>query len=223
MALREKKVSALQMRKTGATYSQIKQELNVSKSTLSLWLRGMPLSEERMRLVRDMHAGRIERYRETRRRTRETRWEKVYDAAKSQIGSLTEREILIAGLFLYWGEGGKTDWTVTVLSNTDPAMLIFFIQWLLLLGVDREKIRARLHLYIDMDIEKETDFWSKALSLPKNTFRKPHIKNSRREDITYVMKYSHGTCDVIVGNRDIAERVQMSLRYLREFALNGKA
>ncbi len=223
MALHQKKARALQMRTRGATYSQIKQELQVSRSTLSLWLRSMPLSDERMRLVRNMNAGRIERYRETRRRTREARWEKVFDLVKNEIGTLSKREVLLAGLFLYWGEGGKTDWTVTVLSNTDPAMLKFFIQWLLLLGVEKKKIRVRLHLYKDMDVRKETEFWSRVLSLPKSSFRKPHIKHSKRENITYTIKYPHGTCDVIFGNRDVAEYVQMGLKYLQGVALSGNA
>jgi len=45
-------------------------------------------------------------------------------------------------------------------------MLRFFVSWLLFLGVPKQKIRARLHLYKDMDEQQELQYWSKQLGLP---------------------------------------------------------
>jgi len=81
MALREKKLKAIRMRKEGASYSQIKEKLKVSKSSLSLWLRDMPIPEKRLRELRDWNAVRIERFRDTMRHKRESRWEEVYKHA----------------------------------------------------------------------------------------------------------------------------------------------
>lgn len=52
MARRIDKNKAIKMRESGMSYSQIKAELGVSKSTLSLWLRDLPLSDERIRELR---------------------------------------------------------------------------------------------------------------------------------------------------------------------------
>ncbi len=215
MAHREKKITALVMRKNGASYSQIKERVRVSKSTLSLWLRDMPLPDERLRELRDFNQTRIERCRDTKRRKKDLRLKTVREAAKERIGTLDKREIFLAGLFLYWGEGSKTVETSTILSNTDPAMLRFFIKWLQILGVSKERLKIRVSLYSDMNVKQELKYWSQILEIPLSQFRKPYIKDSRRADITYVQKFSHGTCNVIYENRDISELILQSLVHIQ--------
>jgi hypothetical protein len=211
MAHREKKVKALEMRRNGASYSMIKEQVGVSKSTLSLWLRDMPLPEERIRELRDFNETRIERTRETKRRKKEVRLEGVREVAKKKIGELNERELFLAGLFLYWGEGAKTKDSSVILSNTDPSMLIFFIQWLQILGVSKDRLKIRINVYSDMNIQKELNYWSDVLKIPLSQFRKPYVKVSKRADITYTQKFIHGTCNVIYENRDVSELVLQSL------------
>lgn len=203
------------MRLQGMSYSVIREKLGVSKGTLSAWLRGHPLSEERIRTLRDFSQQRIERCRETKAEKRLARLEEVNRIALSNIGSLSKREIFLCGLFLYWGEGGKTQPYRTVLSNTDPSVLKFFTAWLSIQGVAREHIKAHVHLYEDMDIESELTYWSQALILPRDNFRKPYIKKSSRSGLTYRQKFSHGTCNLIYENRDMAEYVACSLDAIR--------
>lgn len=215
MAKRELHAKALELRKQGMSYSQIKRQVDVSRGTLSTWLRDHPLSEQRTRELRDNSEVRIERYRNTRRKTKEARLGAVLQKVREDIGNLKDANPILSGFFLYWGEGGKTEPTRISLSNTDPAMLRFFIEWLMALGAERERIKVRLHLYSDMDAEKEINYWSETLDISPTAFRKPYIKKSKRENITYEQKFIHGTCNVIYGNRDIAEYVHMALKYLR--------
>ena len=208
------------MREAGSSYSQIKEQLNVSKSTLSLWLRDMPLDEKRLRGLRDFSAVRIEKFRESMRRKREARLATVRTQVAEDIGCLSQRELLLAGLFLYWGEGTKTAVANTSVSNTDPVMLNFFIEWLEVLGVPKKKLRIYVHLYADMDVKKELKYWSKTLGLPLSAFRKPYIKDSKRSGLSYPQRFTHGTCNVIYNNRDVSEYVMSALDYIREeFAL----
>lgn len=223
MALREKKSEAIRMRKEGASYSQIKEKLQVSKSSLSLWLHDMPLPEKRLRELRDWNAVRIEKFQNTMRRKREDRWSEVRKRAAKDIGKLNNRELLIAGLFLYWGEGTKMAPASTALSNTDPTMIRFFIRWLELLEVPRGRLRVYVHLYSDMDVQKELRYWSKTLRLPLSSFRKPYVKTSNRSGLSYPQKFPHGTCNLIYDNRDISEYVRMALDYIRsEFAVEDR-
>ncbi|MFH1178282.1 MAG: hypothetical protein V1711_00960 [bacterium] len=223
MALRKKKAEAIRMRKDGASYSQIKAKIKVSKSSLSLWLHDRPLSEKRLRELRDWNAVRIERFQNTMRHKREDRWSEVRKRAGKDIGKLNKRELLIAGLFLYWGEGGKTMLTSVSVSNTDPAMLRFFIYWLQALGVSKSRLRVHVHLYADMNIKTELHYWSKVLDLPLTSFTKPYIKSSNRIGLSYKQKFTHGTCNVLYHNRDISEYVLMALDCIRdEFAPRDK-
>jgi hypothetical protein len=220
MALLQKKSEAIRLREAGSSYSQIREQLNVSKSTLSLWLRDMPLDEKRLRGLRDFSAVRIEKFRESMRRKREARLATVRTQVAEDIGCLSQRELLLAGLFLYWGEGTKTAVANTSVSNTDPVMLNFFIEWLELLGVPKKKLRIYVHLYADMDVKKELKYWSKTLGLPLSAFRKPYIKDSKRSGLSYPQRFTHGTCNVIYNNRDVSEYVMSALDYIREeFAL----
>lgn len=215
LALHEEKLKALYLRKEGASYSQIRKVVKVSKSSLSLWLHDMPLSKKRLSELQGFNEARIEKYRETRRKTRETRRAKVREIAKKDIGSLSKRELFLAGLFLYWGEGGKTKEASTTISNTDPAVILFFMRWLKLLKVPRDRLRVHVHLYADMDAQKELEYWSKTLKLPLSSFRKPYIKKSNRAGLTYRQKFTHGTCNLVYDNRDVSEYVLQALEHIR--------
>lgn len=219
MAKRKEKALALKMRCQGKSYSQIKKHLNVSKSTLSLWLRDYPLSKERMSALRDNNSKRIEKYRNTMRKKKADRLQSVLKKASEDINGFNERDLFIAGLCLYWGEGLKVMNSTTSMANTDPHILLFFIKWLNLFGVERSQLKARLHLYSDMDIERETKYWCNTLKLKKVQFRKPYIKKTELANVLYTNKYRHGTCNIIFDNRDMNEYTLMALDELKAISL----
>lgn len=214
MARKEDKQKAIAMRKRGMSYNQIKEKLGISKSTLSGWLYNMPLSEKRIRELQADSPIRIERYRNTMRAKKEARLKEVYEKVSKDIGNLSKRDLFIAGLFLYWGEGAKSTSSSTILTNTNPAMLKFFLNWLKLFGVERKSLRVKLHLYSDMNIKKGIDFWSKELKIPKSQFRKTYIKKTSAKSITYKNGFGKGTCNVIFENRLFWEYIMMGLKYL---------
>ncbi|MFA5368459.1 MAG: helix-turn-helix domain-containing protein [Candidatus Paceibacterota bacterium] len=221
MARLEEKQKALDLRKKGLSYSQIKKELGINKSTLSGWLRDYPLSKERVRELRDCSEQRIERFRETMRAKREARLNIFYKEEKDKIFPITKRELYFAGLFLYWGEGGKTLSAARLqISNTDPAAIKFFINWLEILGASRKKIRAQLHLYNDMDANKETNYWVGILNLDKKQFIKPYIKQSLLTKINHKGGFGHGTCSITLGDARLSERIFMALKVISDYSLS---
>lgn len=68
---------ALEFRKLGKSYSQIRKELVVSKSTLNIWLKNYPLNPEQMCRLNHNEASR-EKYRNTMRAKKETRLLRYY-------------------------------------------------------------------------------------------------------------------------------------------------
>lgn len=204
------------LRAKGKSYSEIKHELHVSKSTLSGWLQDMPLSAERIRQLRDLNPQRIERFRNTMHMKREAGLQLAYDKARKAIGRLSKRDLFITGLYLYWAEGTKSYRGKCEIANTDPAIIKAFLQWLLGMGVPKEKIRVRLQLYRDMNPQKEIQFWSKTLKLPRTSFRKPAMKQSSLIGLTRKHGHGHGTCDLIFDNVPMWEYITGALRYMRE-------
>jgi len=208
---------ALALRKEGMSYSQIKNILKIGKGTLSHWLQNYPLSKERIKELRDGGGRRIEKYRETMRQKREARLKIVYDSQKKIILPLNKKELFIAGLFLYWGEGSKSHSTDLRLSNTDPSMIKFFIKWLTTcLQVPKSKLKVQLHLYNDMNIGKEIQFWSITLNIPDTQFIKPYIKNSLLTNINHKGGFGHGTCNIRIGNARLSEKILTTLKVITD-------
>lgn len=215
MAKKILKEKVLQLRKKGMSYSEIKSIVDVSKSTLSLWLRDMPLSEEKIKKLRDNSLKRIERYKVTMCKKREEKIEKFYKDAKIKIGKISKRDLFIGGIFLYMGEGSKTTKGTTALTNTNPFILKLFIQWLYLCNVKKEKIKVQLHLYSDMNIEKQITYWSDELSLSKKQFRKPHIKITTKTSVSYKGQFGQGTCTILYENAELHLLMLMYLKHIQ--------
>lgn len=214
MARPKDKEKAIKLRLKGLSYSQIKSEMGLSKSTLSGWLKSHPLSDEQIKKLRDFNPQRIERCRNTKAKKVEERLGNVYEKVSTDILKLNKRDLFIAGMFLYWGEGSKSERFTTALSNTDPAMLRFFLKWLKLFNINNEKLHITLQLYSDMNINREIEFWSKELKLSTHLFKKPYIKTSTLAGLTYKRGFGHGTCNIRIFNRDLAEYVHMGVKRL---------
>lgn len=207
---------AIKMRLAGESYSIIKSKLGVSKSSLSFWLRDYPLAPERLREIRDRSPRRIESFRNTMRLKREARLNIIYQKVKNDLSFINDKILLLAGFFLYWAEGTKTNNGTVSFANTDPSMIKFFISWMNMLGVRTSDLKVRLHLYSDMSVRKYVTYWSKELGIPLQNFKKPYIKKSRLEDIMYKGGHGHGTCNVQLGNKPLYDYILMGIKCLRE-------
>lgn len=214
MTRHEDKKKAINLRSGGLSYSQITEKLGIKKGTLSGWLNSYPLPPDKLKIINER---RMINYRETRRKRREEKYRKIYLIEKENILPLSKRDLFIAGLFLYWGEGGKTKINDISVSNTDPAVLKFFIHWAVrYMDFPKEKIRATIHLYKDMDVNKEINFWSKTLGFSRNQITKPYIKNTSLKSLSYKSGFRHGTCNVRIGSAKIAGQVHMGLKVLQD-------
>lgn len=208
------KSKAIKLRKKGYSYSQIKKILGVSKSTLSNWLNNYPLSKKRISELRDNNPKRIERYISTMRKKREHGLSLSYEKVKKDIGSISDRDLFIAGFFLYWAEGGKTRRNTLVLTNTDPNMIKNYLSWLKLLKVSKDKLKVKLNLYKDMNVDREISFWSRELGIDREKFYKVSVKNSKMVDLTYKNNFNHGTCNIILHDTNITSYVLMGIKFI---------
>ncbi len=211
---------AIQLRLQGNTYSQIKRDLGISKGTLSYWLHKYPLSEERLKqLLVDRDHKRdiaVERYRNTIREQRVSRLKKIYSQKQKELLPLTKKELMLSGLFLYWGEGSKQRGIICI-SNTNPQVIVFALHWMTTaLHIPKEKIKALIHLYQDMEIDETMDYWAKILGFNKEQFRKPYIKKTNILGLTY-KSFGHGTCNLYFSSVLLSEEVAMSIKAVSEY------
>ena len=90
------------------------------------------------------------------------------------------------------------------------------MDWLKLLRIPKSRLSVKLHLYNDMDIKKEINYWSDILSIPESQFRKPYIKTSSLSGLTYKNGFGHGTCNVLFEDIALWEYITMALKYIGE-------
>lgn len=216
--LREKRRLAIKLRKLGKSYKEIKDKIKVPKSTLSYWLKDHPLSSEQIKkLTQRFRIRQIENYRETVRKRIALRFSKIYQEEQKRLLPLSNKELLVAGLFLYLGEGAKQTSSSIRISNTDPEIVKFVLYWYTrILKIPKENIRVALQLYGDMDIQKELSYWSNLLKIPPSNFWKPYIKKSFTKDIDH-SGYKHGTCGLCFGNARLLEKILMGIKSILDY------
>lgn len=216
MAKLQEKREVIKLRLQGKSYSEIKKIINVSKSSLSLWLKNVQLTEDQILGLKAKKDRAVERFIESMRLKRQLRLENYYKQQKSKLLPLTKRELFIAGLFLYSGEGNKVSTNALSVANTDPSVIRFCFYWMKnSLDIPEEKIFLKLHLYNDMNINEEFDYWTKATGIKIPQFKNPYIKRSSRSDIDQ-KGFGHGTCTLMVFNTVIKENIMMAIKAISD-------
>ncbi len=199
------------------SYGEIRKRLGVAKSTLSYWLQEFPLSEEKIKELRKKgwkkSEVKIERFRAAMRQKRKQKDLEVYNKYQKRFTKLSKDAFFIAGLMLYLGEGDKKNRDKIGLANTDPWIIKFFIKWLVdFLGITKEKIKVQLHLYENMDIEKEKKFWEIELGFQKKQFYKPAIRKLQKSSFSYKESFRHGTCSIYVLGVEKKRELMMAIQ-----------
>ncbi|WP_458244228.1 hypothetical protein [Streptomyces sp. MAI_2237] len=178
---------ARELRLQGWTYDRIEAELGCSRSSVSLWVRDLPKPEPRYTPEEQrelMHAG-LTRLREVQDEERR----RVKDEARQEVGELSDRDLFMAGVALYWAEGQKSKpyqrREVVNFVNSDPAVIEVFLAWLDLLGVPRERLVYRVMIHESADVEGAERYWAGVVgvdpsALQKTTLKKHNPKTVRK-------------------------------------------
>lgn len=206
---------AIELRKQGKTFTEIKQIMNVSKGTLSVWLNSFELTLEQMQLIKENKNRRkyltAEKIRRIKQHKKIVLYNNLLRNQRKKLLPLTSRENYLIGLFLYWGEGTKGLNSAVSITNTDPKMLKFFIYWLTdVLKVSKAQIKAVVHLYKDMSVDSCLRYWSNELDLPMKQFIKPYIKVSLRDAVDH-KGFGKGTCSLYVYNAKLKRQIITAL------------
>lgn len=190
--LREK---AITLRKEGLSYNFIQDQIKVSKSTLTRWLAAVPFepNNEFIERVNKTHST----LRDLRRRVKAESEKEARNLAISDIGTLTQRDLMMLGLGIYMGEGTKSGTLRFV--NSDPSILKTGIIWFKkIYGLKDENFMVRIHLYPDCDAEESRGYWSKAIGLALTQFYQVYIDKRQNKSIRNSRKLLFGTAHVTI-------------------------
>lgn len=190
------------MRARGWSYSVISERINVPKSTLSGWLRDVAYVPNKTVSGR-ISAGPLK----SARVRNAIKLKTIADAklsADTEIGEMSDRDLLMLGLGLYIGEGSKANESVRII-NSDPNTVRLAMRWFRqTLKLENENLRADIHLYPDVDIEQAITYWSNITGLPKDRFGKTQIDRRLDKSERKSNKLMFGTLHITVisnGNK----------------------
>lgn len=195
---------AIELRKEGYSYNHIIKSVPVAKSTLSEWLHNVPFTPNKQTLEKIKKARLASGIYKHGAKIKSL--EKADLQARKDIISLSKREIMMLGIGLYIGEGGKTD-GLTRIINSDPKVIKFAVKWLKVsFGIHVKNIKIRLFLYPD-NVEKDCiNFWSKSTGIPINQFFKSIIDKRTNKKMSNKNKLPFGTAHLSVmslGNKNL--------------------
>ncbi len=168
----EEQHRARQLRARAWTLQEIADELDVAKSSVSLWVRDVEFDPSARRSAVTNRRPRGVDHPLRRRKLAE-----IADCdarGRDLIGVLSDRDLLIAGAALYAGEGTKGDGVVGF-ANTNTAMMGVFCQWLrTYFAIDESRLRVALYLHEGLDLVAAVDHWATVTSVPPSQFTKPY-------------------------------------------------
>ena len=224
MAKFEKRLEARSLRKKGWSIRSIALHLRVSKASASVWCRDLqltPAQKKRLLLnaIKAGHAGRLKGALMNKKKKQERIW--FYRRlAEQELTLLTNREFLIAGAALYWGEGNKNSRLGFI--NSDPQMIKFMHRWFRrALGVKREEFMPRIFINAihRPRIRKILKFWSQLLRLPVRQFgNTTFIKRNPKKIYENYDSY-YGLLSI--GTRNSSELKYRILGLIKALAVQG--
>ena len=163
------------LRKRGLSYNKIKEQLNVSKSSVSLWCRDIELSNKQKERLADKSAAVFKLGAKANHEKRVTEVLAIKEIAKKEIDNLDRNAFRIAGAILYSAEGHKTN--SASVTNSDPRIIRFMITWFKeICDIPPAHLKAHLHIHYGNDDKKIKKFWSGLTGIPLKNFGKSFIK-----------------------------------------------
>lgn len=188
MKIQEKK-DAIVMRKNGASLKEISDALNVSKGSVSVWVRDVALNKKARQILKNKKINGQKKSSKALKERTKKREKEAYDFAVKTINRLgyvnLDEQLALLAVY-YWCEGNKSPKDMVFFTNSDPNIIKAFLRLLRnSFELEENRFRVCIHLH-DYHIHKrELLFWSKTTNIPLSQFiapyQKPHTGKQKRE------------------------------------------
>jgi transcriptional regulator with XRE-family HTH domain len=206
----EAREQARALRRQGKTYDEIVSALGVSKSSVSLWVRDLPKPPPGPEHTRMMAEARWGPY----RRKRDISRQRTKLAAAQEVGRMTDRELFLVGVGLYWAEGTKAKpprrcERVTFI-NSDPDMITLYLAWLDLLGVERGRLRFAVSIHESADVPAAESSWADHVGATRDMFNKTSLKKHNPRTVRKNVGAGYRGCLVVSvrNGADLYRRIE---------------
>lgn len=188
--LRQKQL-AENLRRQGLSLSEIRKQIPVAKSSLSLWLREVTLTTEQQERLQKLTTKGQKAGAEARHNQRLARLEKLKASVQKETNTLFEKPFFLLGLALYWAEGTKQKpWSLSgrvKFINSDPNLILLMRRWLVeYCGISVSDMTYRLYVHINTNTKHAQKKWAQLLGVAASSIpmslKKHQIKRRYRHN-----------------------------------------
>jgi transcriptional regulator with XRE-family HTH domain len=146
-SMNSQKSKAIELRKQGGSYGDISKKLNVSKSTLSYWLRDIKINKKFKDNLSEKRLANLRMGTEALISKRKKEIENIINKSKKEVAMpLSKQTKMLMGAMIYWGEGTKKG--LFEITNSDPLMIKFMTDWIKeIFNITPDRLSARLNIY----------------------------------------------------------------------------
>ncbi len=174
---------AIELRRKGLSYREILKHVPVAKSTLALWLQSVGLSKKQKQRLTQKRIDAALRGAAARHNNRLLLTQKIHNEAFKDIRQISQRELWLMGIMLYWAEGSKEKperpGSGVKFTNSDPHMIKLFLKWLKeICDIKKEEIGFEIFIHENSknNIENVVAYWSRVTKFPESYFSKIYFK-----------------------------------------------
>jgi transcriptional regulator with XRE-family HTH domain len=207
---RERELARHLRRNEGAAINEIARRVGLSKSSVSLWVRDIELTDAQRQALLERNPAYNRQLSGWSKLAARRRAERMGYQDDGRRRARLREPGFVAGCMLYWAEGSK-ERNQLQFSNADTAMARFFVDFLkTYFGLRGDEIRITCHLYAD-HLAKQREIeqhWLDELGLPRASLRKSVVnvysKYSKRKRVGNL---PFGTCRVVVSRTWVIQTI----------------
>jgi transcriptional regulator with XRE-family HTH domain len=198
-------------REEGLSVREIQRRLRVSKSSVSLWVRDVPLTPDQLERLRQNNGKHPAQVRGARRNAELGRSRRRAYQAEGRALARRGDPFHAAGAMLYWAEGDKGNKNSARIANSDPEVLRLFVRFLqTYFGVNGDRIRVTCNLFAD-HIERQRaieQFWLDTLELPRSSLCRSIVNvYSKYSQKKRQNRLPYGTCRLSVHSTPVVQSI----------------
>jgi hypothetical protein len=201
---------ARNLRSQGKSIKNIQQQLGVSKSSISLWVRDVILTQEQINtLYLNKKTGGFRGCliaADHKRSKRLVETQAALEQGKKEVGKLLGRERFLVGIALYFAEGNKKGKNVAF-TNSDDRAIKFMVLWFReFCKVEEAKFRVSLYIHNDLNEGKAKLYWSSLLNIPLTHFTKSYVVENNPNRLRHT-RNENGVCRVTIHSISLLRKI----------------
>lgn len=207
------KNKAIELRKQGLTLDEILKEVSASKASLSYWLKDIKLTDKQLARIKyknDKIKDKFIKFNELKKKQSDENKAAIFNNAIDEIDTLSDKELKLIGIALYWAEGHKgLSWDTVSFTNSDPIMIKLIMKWFrVICMVAEDKFRIRIQCHGTENADNCKKYWSEITGVPMRQFTKPYIKISPSSKKKVGNLCPNGVCHIRISDTSLLTKIK---------------